>query len=63
MKTALRLFFLSGLALILASDALALGVGDMAPDITSTDSWNDSEGKKLSDYRGNFVILKFWGSW
>lgn len=38
-----------------------LGVGSIAPEIDGV----DIEGKplKLSDYRGKFVALVFWGSW
>ncbi|MCP5535185.1 MAG: redoxin domain-containing protein [Akkermansiaceae bacterium] len=38
-----------------------LGIGCIAPDIVGT----DHEGKefKLSDYRGQVVLLDFWGIW
>ncbi|HVK46344.1 MAG TPA: TlpA disulfide reductase family protein [Pseudobacter sp.] len=40
---------------------LALQLGHIAPDFTV----NDPEGKswKLSDYRGQYVLLDFWASW
>ena len=36
-------------------------IGNIAPDFTAT----DMSGKqfKLSDFRGNFVLLDFWASW
>ncbi|MFO0852598.1 MAG: TlpA disulfide reductase family protein [Gemmataceae bacterium] len=38
-----------------------LTVGKVAPDITGTDL--DGKPFKLSDYRGQVVLLHFWGSW
>jgi thiol-disulfide isomerase/thioredoxin len=42
-------------------DWLNLAVGKQAPEIVGT----DVEGRplKLSDFRGNVVLLVFWGSW
>lgn len=55
----------------LAILALAYGVykyrvprfaaGDNAPDFTVT--LLDNKQVKLSDYRGKYVLLQFWGSW
>lgn len=38
-----------------------LGIGKVAPEIEG----EDIEGKKfkLSDYRGQVVVLDFWGNW
>ena len=38
-----------------------LAVGRTAPDIEGADS--DDETFKLSDYRGNVVVLDFWAEW
>ena len=39
----------------------ALGIGQVAPDITGGDV--DGKAFKLSDYRGKIVVLDFWGDW
>jgi peroxiredoxin len=36
-------------------------VGKQAPEITGTDS--TGQKFRLSDYRGNVVLLEFWGNW
>ncbi|WP_321515758.1 TlpA disulfide reductase family protein [Marinifilum fragile] len=36
-------------------------VGKVAPDLTGTDTLGVS--KKLSDYRGKYVLVDFWASW
>jgi hypothetical protein len=38
-----------------------LAVGSMAPDIQGQDI--DGNHFKLSDYRGNVIVLDFWGHW
>jgi len=42
---------------LFAISALAVKVGDQAPDFTGTDSHGQSH--KLSDYRGKFVVLEW----
>src|SRR5438477_11711108 len=42
---------------LFAITALAVKVGDQAPDFTGTDSHGQSH--KLSDYRGKFVVLEW----
>src|ERR1700756_4268776 len=42
---------------LLAASALAVKVGDQAPDFTGTDSHGQTH--KLSDYRGKFVVLEW----
>ncbi|MFT4710760.1 MAG: hypothetical protein ACI8Q9_001891, partial [Planctomycetota bacterium] len=37
------------------------GVGSMAPDFPAVDT--DGEAFRLSDYRGQVVMLDFWGFW
>src|SRR5206468_1510915 len=38
-----------------------LSPGSPAPDFTFTDI--DGKAHKLSDYRGQVVLLDFWGTW
>lgn len=38
-----------------------LGIGKVAPDIEGVDL--DGEAFKLGEYRGNVVMLDFWGDW
>ena len=40
---------------------IGLEVGDLAPEIDGVDL--QGNGFKLSDYRGNLVVLFFWGQW
>jgi len=47
------------LLLLAVSSAHAFTVGTEAPDFTLTDSWGNSH--TLSDYRGNVVVLMFFG--
>jgi peroxiredoxin len=42
---------------LLAASALAVKIGDQAPDFTGTDSHGQTH--KLSDYRGKFVVLEW----
>lgn len=41
--------------------AIPLSVGDMAPEIEFVTIGD--ENKKLSDYRGQYVIIDFWATW
>lgn len=45
--------------LLVCGSAAAFTVGTEAPDFTLTDSWGESH--TLSDYRGNVVVLMFFG--
>jgi hypothetical protein len=57
--------------LVLLAIALALplacsshpdtSIGALAPEITGSDL--DGKAFKLSDYRGQVVLLDFWGMW
>jgi hypothetical protein len=38
-----------------------LGIGKPSPEISGTDI--DGKSFKLSDYRGNVVVVDFWGDW
>jgi hypothetical protein len=40
---------------------VGLNPGDRAPEISGEDI--DGTHFKLSDYRGNVVLLDFWGDW
>lgn len=42
-------------------DLMHLGVGKVAPEIIGEDI--SGEEFKLSDYRGNVILLEFWGHW
>ncbi len=42
-------------------EATKLQIGMVAPDIVGPDL--DGVEFKLSDYRGNVVVLDFWGDW
>lgn len=39
----------------------SIGIGEMAPDFTATDTIGNKTS--LSDYRGRYVILDFWATW
>lgn len=52
----IRIFLFTILALF-ALSALAVKVGDAAPDFTGTDSHGQTH--KLADYRGKFVVLEW----
>lgn len=43
------------------NNSLALGIGKMAPDFVQRDI--DNKNVALSEYKGKFVLLEFWGSW
>jgi len=40
---------------------IELAVGKLVPDFAFKDA--DGRDRKLSDYRGKFVLLDFWGTW
>jgi thiol-disulfide isomerase/thioredoxin len=40
----------------------ALRAGAVAPEL-ETSAWTDGKPHKLADYRGQVVILDFWGTW
>jgi peroxiredoxin len=52
-----RFVFACAVALLLVVTALAVKVGEPAPDFTSVDS--NGKQQKLSDYRGKFVVLEW----
>lgn len=60
MTFALVLAFAAPLA---AQDKEKFKVGDEAPEIAFSKSWNNNGKNKLSDYRGEFVHLVFWATW
>lgn len=43
-------------------DRVKFKLGDEVPDIAVSKAWNDQGRKKLSDFRGEFVHLIFWGT-
>ena len=49
-------------AMVLCSEACALGVGDAAP-ICTMHRLDTGAAMKLDDYRGQIVYLDFWASW
>ena len=44
-----------------SSGKTGFAIGDLAPEISGTDL--NGEPFKLSDYRGQVVVLDFWGNW
>jgi thiol-disulfide isomerase/thioredoxin len=57
-----RWILAAGLAALLASSALALGSGDVAPGFKLAKL--DGSGElKLGDLRGKVVFIDFWASW
>ena len=46
-------------ALLLVMSAHAFTIGEEAPDFTLNDSWGGTH--TMSDYRGNVVVLMFFG--
>jgi peroxiredoxin len=57
MRIASRLFSTSLLSLAFTLSALAVRVGDAAPDFTGTDSHGQTH--KLSEYKGKYVVLEW----
>ena len=50
--------------LVFASPALAqVNVGDVAPEIEFTNTWNGDGKTKLSEFLGEFVLLEFAVTW
>ncbi len=49
-------------ALLFTTPAMAIEVGEIAPDFTMTDIVT-LEDFSLSDYRGQVVVLNFWAYW
>ncbi|MEM6722922.1 MAG: TlpA disulfide reductase family protein [Bacteroidota bacterium] len=60
-KYGLFLVLLAGLAGYYSYKMPKFSSGKLAPDFTSVNPSGDSVS--LSDYRGNWVLLDFWGSW
>lgn len=59
-----RLTVLTLLFACLSSAAQCIPIGEPAPDFTFTKTWNAPAGKtKLSDYRGEVVLLECWATW
>jgi len=57
MRIASRLFSTSLLSVAFTLSALAVRVGDAAPDFTGTDSHGQTH--KLSEYKGKYVVLEW----
>jgi peroxiredoxin len=57
MKKSLRYLLGAGIALALVSSAIAVRVGEPAPNFTSTDSNGNTQ--RLADYKGKFVVLEW----
>ncbi len=47
----------------LEADKLTKLEGKPAPELCKIKGWINSEGLKLSDLRGKYVVLDFWGYW
>lgn len=43
--------------------AAKFAVGDVAPDIEVSKAWNNNGKTKMSDFRGEYVLLNFWATW
>lgn len=66
MRTAILLVFAGAMAFtvytnVTKGNAKVLQVGEQAPDFTLVDL--NGERHQLSDYRGQGVLLNFWGTW
>lgn len=62
MKRFLALVML--LSVFAATPAFALGVGDTAPEIKPSKTWNDDGVRKnLSDFKGEYTFVIFWATW
>jgi peroxiredoxin len=57
MKKSRRYVLGAGLAMALVSSAIAVRVGEPAPNFTATDS--NGNAQRLSDYKGKFVVLEW----
>lgn len=62
MKKLLSLLTVALLVAFSGSAQAGVSNGDDAPEITFTKSWN-GEQTKLSDFRGEVVLLVFWATW
>src|SRR5262245_42710278 len=47
----------------LATNALAVDVGDMAPSFEATKWFNNQGPVSLAHLRGRIVVLDFWATW
>jgi len=47
----------------LAPTALGLMRGKPAAELREVNAWKNSEGLRLSDLRGRYILLHFWGHW
>jgi len=52
------------IAVLGASSASAVGVGEMAPNFKFEKVWNASGAQtQLEDYRGKLVLIEAWATW
>lgn len=58
-RRAQKLAAIAAAAILTATTARAIGIGDAAPDFTLTDT--DGRTHSLADYRGSVVFLNFFG--
>ncbi|MET0785551.1 MAG: thiol-disulfide oxidoreductase ResA [Paenisporosarcina sp.] len=66
LRTAILTVLVAAIAFTIYTNATkdkvqVLGVGDQAPDFTLVDL--NGEEHRLSDYKGQGVLLNFWGTW
>jgi len=59
-----RAFVFAGLLpFALAAPAMALKVGDMAPEIHAGKWYNAKNGVTLAKLKGQIVLIDFWATW